>query len=144
MLLYHLFYQFHFCFRTFADVNVSPQTADICDFFHHNKVSTVRWQVSLSDLLVFLQGHARLCSVRSLDEDQLVSLDILQDALKTTHKETSGNCASYHIQMIIKWKIMSARFYFKNKNNLYQMTAHTNNANILNYYYLSLAVLLSL
>lgn len=27
---------------------------------------------------------------------------------------------------------MSARFYFKNKNNLYQMTAHTNNANILN------------
>lgn len=30
-----------------------------------------------SDLLVFLQGHARLCSILSLDEDQLVSLDIL-------------------------------------------------------------------
>lgn len=35
-----------------------------------------------SDLLVFLQGHARLCSIRSLDEDQLVSLDILQDTLQ--------------------------------------------------------------
>lgn len=35
-----------------------------------------------SDLLVFLQGHARLCSILSLDEDQLVSLDILQDTLQ--------------------------------------------------------------
>lgn len=37
----------------------------------------------VSDLLVLLQGHAGLCSVRSLDEDQLVSLDVLQDALQT-------------------------------------------------------------
>lgn len=35
----------------------------------------------IADLLVFLQSHARLCSVLSLNEDQLVSLDVLQDAL---------------------------------------------------------------
>lgn len=38
-----------------------------------------RWH---SDLLVFLQGHAGFCSILSLNEDQLVSLDVLQDTLK--------------------------------------------------------------
>lgn len=36
-----------------------------------------------SNLLVFLQSHARLCSILSLNKDQLVSLDVLQDALWT-------------------------------------------------------------
>ncbi len=45
-----------------------------------------------SDLLVFLQGHARLCSILSLNEDQLVSLDIFQDTLQTNiHKKL--NCS---------------------------------------------------
>lgn len=36
----------------------------------------------VSDLLVFFQGHARLCSIWSFNENQLILLDILQDALR--------------------------------------------------------------
>lgn len=36
----------------------------------------------VSDLLVFFQGHARLCSIWSFNENQLIFLDILQDALR--------------------------------------------------------------
>lgn len=47
----------------------------------------------VSDLLIFLQGHARLCSIWSLNENQLVSLDILQDTLQTnTWKKKQQNC----------------------------------------------------
>lgn len=40
-------------------------------------------QYGVSHLLVLFQSHARLCSIRSFNEDQLVSLDVLQDALQT-------------------------------------------------------------
>lgn len=35
----------------------------------------------LTGLLILLQGHAGLCGIRGLNEDQFVSLDVLQNAL---------------------------------------------------------------
>lgn len=56
----------------------------------------------VSDLLVFFQGHARLCSIWSFNENQLIFLDILQDALRK-HVQRSvsqgttlcGGCATH-------------------------------------------------
>lgn len=45
----------------------------------------------VSDLLIFLQGHARLCSIWSLNENQLVSLDVLQDTLQTNTWKKNPN-----------------------------------------------------
>ena len=47
--------------------------------------------ISGSDLLVFLQSHAGLCSIWSLNEDQLVPLDVLQDSLET---QSTGHVSS--------------------------------------------------
>lgn len=44
-------------------------------------------QYGVSHLLVLFQSHARLCSIRSFNEDQLVSLDVLQDALQTNKQK---------------------------------------------------------
>lgn len=56
----------------------------------------------VSDLLVFFQGHARLCSIWSFNENQLIFLDILQDALRkhvqrSVSQDTTlcGGCATH-------------------------------------------------
>lgn len=52
-------------------------------------------QYHVSHLLVFLQSHARLCCIGSFNEDQLVSLDVLQDALQPKQTKTQDCLPKY-------------------------------------------------
>lgn len=65
------------------------------------------------DLLVFLQSHAGLCCVWGLDEDQLVPLDVLQDALQT---ETQGQDKRTALTQLPDYYL--AKYYISGHNSI--------------------------
>lgn len=69
------------------------------------------------DLLVFLQSHAGLCCVWGLDEDQLVPLDVLQDALQRHTGTGRGQC-------LLNFQILPFKKLYFSNSGIYHQYQH--------------------